>query len=159
MRVTVVFMSQGVRTPSATGLRQARGKATAGYAGGSGQLSLVAVAALALVLTVAGTLVDLAVSGQPGFWMGASLILGSVWAAARVRVTELRPAVVMVPLVYLAAVVIAAVISPRAGATSSLVTGRVLTIGTDCVVHAPSLLLAFGAALVLAVLRGRRGGR
>lgn len=145
--------------PSSAPHRQAR---EAGPGGsrvyGRHQLTGAGAVVLAGATTLAGAGLDLLASGTLGAFLGIGFIAGCLLGAGRVRRSDLRVAVVMGPLVFLSALVLADLVSPAA-AGSSWLTSQASTVASGLIVHAPTLLLGSAGAAVVAGLRQRRHRR
>ena len=120
-------------------------------------LTATGAVGVALLLGLAGGAID--VFTGPGLRevFAVSFVLGCVVAALTVHREDLVAAVVMPPLVYVVLALIAGVVE-SAGSTGSFVTQQALELANALVIGAPILLVATGAALVVALVRWR-GGR
>lgn len=114
--------------------------------------------ALALGLGLVGGTYDV-VTG-PGLRTAFAIcfVVGCVAAAVTVHREDLRAAVIMPPLVYVALALFGGAVE-RAGEPGSFVTRQALELANALVLGAPVLITATGLALVVAVARGISGRR
>lgn len=110
----------------------------------------------AVVVASLGTAIGVIAASVTGDGLGVLFtvlfVTGCLVATARVRRAELRTALVMVPLVFLGALVLADLLSPSPGGTS-WVTSQASTVATNLVVHAPSLFAGVAASAAVAAIR------
>ncbi|MHB8340831.1 MAG: DUF6542 domain-containing protein [Mycobacteriales bacterium] len=117
-----------------------------------GALTGTGAVVLASLAAVLGVIISSVGGGGLGTPFVVLFVAGCLLAAARVRRADLRTTVVMGPLVYLGALVLADLLSPSPGG-SSWVTSQASTVATNLVVHAPALYLATGATAITATTR------
>jgi hypothetical protein len=119
-------------------------------------LTATGAVALALVLGALGGAYDVVTGPGLRTVFAICFIAGCVAAAATVHREDLRAAVVMPPLVYVALALIGSAVE-RAGEPGSFVTRQALELANALVLGAPVLLTATALALVVAVVRALRG--
>jgi hypothetical protein len=119
-------------------------------------LTATGAVALALVLGALGGAYDVITGPGLRTVFGVCFVVGSVAAAATVHREDLRAAVVMPPLVYVALALLGSAVE-RAGEPGSFVTRQALELANALVLGAPVLLTATALALVVAVVRALRG--
>jgi hypothetical protein len=122
-------------------------------------LTAMGAVVLAVALGLAGGSYDVLTGSGLRDVFAVCFVAGCAAAAASVHREDLRAAVVMPPLVYVALALVAGAVD-RAGASESFVTQQALELANALVLGAPVLLAATGAALVVAVWRAvrRRAG-
>ena len=109
--------------------------------------------AVALGCGLAGGLADVLTGPGLRLAFGLSFVVGCVVAAAAVRRADLAAAVVAPPLVYVVIALVAGAVQ-GGGASRSWPVRQALDLFTALVLEAPALLIATGAALLIAVARG-----
>lgn len=109
--------------------------------------------AVALVTSLVGGLVDLSTGGVIGGAFAVGFIGGCLLGAALVRRRDLRVVVVMGPLVCTSTLVAAELVGSSAGSLFSMVAQA----GSAVIQNFPTMLVGTVVAVVMAVLRGRRG--
>jgi len=112
--------------------------------------------ALALVLGVLGGAVDVLTGPGLREVFAISFVVGCVLAAVTVHREDLLAAVVMPPLVYVVLVLLGGAVE-RTASSGSFVVQQAVELVNALVLGAPVLLLATGLALLVAVVRRRRG--
>ena len=113
---------------------------------------------LALVVGLAGAVIDVKTGSGLRTVFSVCFVTGSVLAALLVHREDLLAAVSMPPLTYCVLAVIGGAVGSAAG-SGSLVKRQGLEVLTDLVLHAPVLFLATGLALVVAIVRRRTAAR
>jgi hypothetical protein len=111
---------------------------------------------VAVVAGAFGALADILLFGELGRIFAAMFVLGCVLGAVRAHVDDLIGVVIMPPLAY-AVIIIGAVFlrSPGGGGDGGL-RGRAIDVGSEMILRAPALLIAFGVVVAIAVVRARR---
>lgn len=113
--------------------------------------------AVALLLGVVGGAVDVLTGPGLREVFAISFVVGCVIAALTVHREDLLAAVVMPPLVYVVLVLLGGLVE-RTASTGSWLTQQAIELVNALVLGAPVLLTATGLALVVALVRRRRGG-
>lgn len=119
-------------------------------------LTATGAVALGLGLGIAGGAYDVVTGPGLRTVFAVCFVVGSVLAAATVHREDLRAAVIMPPLVYVALALLGGAVE-RAGEPGSLLTQQALELVNALVLGAPVLVTATGLALVVAVVRWLRG--
>lgn len=119
-------------------------------------LTATGAVALGLGLGLAGGTYDVVTGPGLRTVFAVCFVVGSVLAAATVHREDLRAAVVMPPLVYVALALLGGLFE-RAGESGSLLTQQALELVNALVLDAPVLVTATGLALLVAVVRWLRG--
>lgn len=119
-------------------------------------LTAAGAVGVALLLGLVGGAIDVVTGPGLREVFAVSFVLGCVIAALTVHREDLVAAVVMPPLVYVVLALIAGTVEP-AGGTGSLLTQQALELANALVLGAPILLIATGAALLVALVRWRSG--
>ena len=119
-------------------------------------LTAVGAVTLALTLGLAGGAYDIFTGPGLREVFAVSFVTGSVMAALLVHRESLRVAVVMPPLVYVLLALLGGAME-TAGEPGSLVSQQALELVNALVISAPVLLTASALALVIGVVRARRG--
>ena len=113
--------------------------------------------AVAILLGVVGGAVDVLTGPGLREVFEISFVVGCVIAALTVHREDLLAAVVMPPLVYVVLVLLGGLVE-RTASTGSWLTQQAIELVNALVLGAPVLLTATGLALVVALVRRRRGG-
>ena len=121
-------------------------------------LSLFGAVAVALLAGVVGGAIDVFTGPGLRTFFAVCFVAGCAFAAATVNRRDLFAVVVLPPLVYLAVALVADGLQ-SAGAGGSWLHQQELELVTSLMVSAPSLLVATGAAAVIAVFRRVTGHR
>lgn len=108
---------------------------------------------MALGAGLAGGLYDVLTGPGLRLAFAASFVVGCAVAALLVRTRDLVVAVVMPPLVYVVVALVANAVS-GSPAVGSWVVRQALDLFTALVLEAPTLLVATGLSLAIAVARG-----
>jgi hypothetical protein len=117
-------------------------------------LTALGTGILAVAAGALGALVDILLFHELGVAFGVTFVLGCVFSAVRVHVDDLIGVVIMPPLAY-ATIIVCTVFIRRAGSSGGL-RNSAIDIGSEMILRAPVLLVAFGIVVVLAVRRGRQ---
>lgn len=121
-------------------------------------LTATGAVALALALGVLGGAYDVVTGSGLRTVFAVCFVVGCVAAAATVHHEDLRAAVVMPPLVYVALALLGSAVE-RAGDPGSFLTRQGIELAHALFVGAPVLLTATGLALLVAVARALRHRR
>lgn len=121
-------------------------------------LTATGAVALALVLGMAGGLVDVLTGPGLRTVFAICFVAGCGLAALLVHREDLVAAVVIPPLVYCVLALLAGAVESTVG-SQSLLTRQALELLNALVLGAPVLLTATGLALAIAVMRGALGRR
>lgn len=121
-------------------------------------LTATGAVALALLLGMVGGAYDVVTGPGLRTVFAVCFVTGCVAAAATVHREDLRAAVVMPPLVYVALALLGSA-AERAGEPGSFVTQQALELVNALVLGAPVLMTATALALLVAVARYLRGRR
>jgi hypothetical protein len=118
---------------------------------------LTAFGATLVVLTggVVGALADVAASGNLGWIFGVLFVVACVAGTARSHVDDLVGVALMPPPIYAVIAVGVGLLHPATAAGTGTRT-KVIDIGSELILQAPSLLIAEMAVVVIAVVRARR---
>lgn len=109
---------------------------------------------LCTLVALVGMGADLVVSGTLGLWFGVGLCAGALAGALVVPRPALRAAVVMVPLVYLAVIVVSTVLAPS-HASGSYLLDQVSNAAVELITDAPAVGVATLLALIVVLVRSR----
>lgn len=123
-----------------------RGRATAG------------AVALAVLLAVAGGLVDISTGTGFRTAFAVCFVAACGLAAVLVHRDDLRVAVFLPPLLYLAVALVASNVA-KTSASGSLLTRQALGLTSALVLSAPVLLVGTGLSLLIAIVRSLIGRR
>jgi hypothetical protein len=121
-------------------------------------LTATGAVAVAVALGVAGGAVDVLTGSGLRLVFAASFIGGCALAALLVHREDLKAAVIMPPLLYVALAFVGAAVEGY-GAAGSFLGQQALEMANALVLGAPVLLTATGLALVIAVVRAVTGRR
>jgi hypothetical protein len=120
-------------------------------------LTALGTGLLAVVLGGVGALIDTVVFGELGFVFGVTFVFGCVFSAARVHVDDLIGVVIMPPLAY-AVIIIGKVFIDRpggGGGSGGGLRNNAIDVGSEMILRAPVLLIAFGLVVIIAFRRGQ----
>lgn len=121
-------------------------------------LTATGAVAVAVVLGLAGGTFDVLTGPGLRTVFAVTFILGCALAALLVHREDLKAAVVMPPLVYVALAFVGAAIELN-GAAGSFLARQALEMANALVIGAPVLLTATGVSLVIALVRTVSGRR
>ena len=107
---------------------------------------------MAVALGLAGGAVDVLTGPGLRLVFAVCFITGSALAALLVHREDLRAAVVMPPLIYVALALVAG-LAETGGAGGSFLTQQAVELANSLVLGAPVLVIATGTALVVALVR------
>ncbi len=119
-------------------------------------LTATGAVALALALGVIGGAFDVLTGPGLREVFAISFVAGCVLAAVTVHREDLLTAVIMPPLVYVVLVLLGGAVE-RTASSRSFVVQQAIELVNALLLGAPVLLLATGLALLVAVVRRRRG--
>jgi uncharacterized protein DUF6542 len=119
-------------------------------------LSALGTGLLVVVVGGLGALVDVIAFGDLGYLFALLFVGSCVIAALRVYVYNLIDVVIMPPLAYAAITVGVGLFRPSGDSSGSGFRNKVIDIGSEMILQAPALLVAFGAVAVIAAVRARR---
>lgn len=121
-------------------------------------LTATGAVAVALLLGVVGGAIDVLTGPGLREVFAVSFVTGCLVAALTVHREDLLAAVVMPPLVYVVLALIGGAVE-RTAQTGSFLTQQAIELVNALVIGAPVLLIATGAALLVALLRWSAGRR
>lgn len=119
-------------------------------------LSALGTGLLVVVLGGLGALVDVVAFGDLGILFGLLFVTSCVIAALRVYVYNLIDVVIMPPLAYAAITIAVGVFRPSGESSGAGLRNKAIDVGSEMILRAPVLLIAFGAVVVIAAVRARR---
>jgi hypothetical protein len=118
-------------------------------------LSAPAAAALCAAPTLAGGLLDAVIFGHLSWLFGIGFVVGAIWQAGRLRVSDLVYAGIIPPLVFAGSALVVQQFLP-AGNSGNRVVREALDLASSLASSAPVLFAGTLLACALGVLRWRR---
>lgn len=118
-------------------------------------LTAAGAVVVAVGLGLLGAVIDVLTGPGLRTVFSVLFVLGCALAAFLARRSALLATVVMPPLVYLLVILVAAGFE-AVGTSSSWLNQQILEAGTSLVIHAPTLIVATLAAVVVAAIRAAR---
>ncbi len=119
-------------------------------------LTALGTGLLAVVAGGAGALVDIVLFDKLGVAFGVTFVFGCVFSAARVHVDDLIGVVIMPPLAYAVIITGTVFLHPSGSSGNGGLRNNAIDIGSEMILKAPVLLVAFGLVVVIAIRRGQR---